>query len=417
MKKVLIKAILSKAGKKNISKLVPRIITDKNGQRMKVWVRPDEAKNIPIEHPKRKEEQFSSQWATNGFTLSQTEDWLFAGIRNPFVATKWRDAGFSADEAGKLLSAGYKDPIEAKSKKETSERETSEKMSEVYQKESPVSTIKTEEVKPEDSSKKAPSWVKPEDIGLWNKVVERLGDKFNYGSATKVFKIYKEREGDTSYGTVETKSKKEIDPKAYLPGGDQYYLKKRYNANESGPTLTFRTRDQAVLFDQELDGQISDGKWENSSPMNHYESFTNVEIKTGDDPGTEDLRLRRHYGFNSSDLKEAVSDRMKDRVKTARVLGNKLSSEHLRFVSDYLMDDLDRMKDPGTDNYYIEKRDELYKILGAHSPDELQKIYDRISAVNYTDKDLSRDLKEIGYVVNGKANEDKRKSKEELDKI
>ncbi len=357
MKKVLIKAILSKAGKKNISKLVPRIITDKNGYRMKVWVRPDEAKKIPIEHPKRKETGIFNAWVKNGSAQLEKKD------------------------------------------------------------SSPVSTPKPEEVKPTDSSKKAPSWVKPEDIGLWNKVVERLGDKFNYGSATKVFRIYKEREGDTSYGAVKTKSKKEIDPKAYLLGGDQYFNDKEYGNNAASPIITFKTRDQAVIFAYEMLGQISDGVWENSSPHNHYKSFDGVEVKTGEDVGTQQLHLRRHYNFNNKELKDIVGNRMKDQVKTARVLGNKLNAKDLDLVSSYLMESWEAVKRNQNDKYWKEKLDDLYRVLSVNSIDALEKIREDINTVDYSDKDLSRDLKEISYVVNGKANEDKRKSKEELDKI
>ncbi len=422
MKKVLIKAILSKAGKKNISKLVPRIITDKNGYRMKVWVRPDEAKKIPIEHPKRKEEstQTSERYSVLQFHSAVGKYDIFINYFPNRVGDYKYDVSILNTKTNerKLLNTltNIKD---ARITTSSAMRELEEEQSEKIQKpeESSVSTPKTEEVKTEDSGKKAPSWVKPEDIGLWDKVVERLKDKFNYGSATKVFKIYKEREGDTSYGTVETKSKKEIDPKSYLPGGDQYFNDKEYGNNAASPIITFKTRDQAVIFAFEMLGQISDGYWENSSPHNHYQRFDGVEVKTGEDVGTQQLHLSRHYNFNNKELKDIVGDRMKDQVKTARFLGDKLNAKDLDLVSSYLMESWESVKRNQNDKYWKEKLDDLYHILSVNSIEALEKIREDIKAVDYSDKDLSRDLKEIGYVVNGKANEDKRKSKEELDKI
>jgi hypothetical protein len=38
------------------------------------------------------------------------------------------------------------------------------------------------------------------------------------------------------------------------------------------PTIGFKNRNQVILFEQELKGQISDGMWENSRPYNHWKT-------------------------------------------------------------------------------------------------------------------------------------------------
>lgn len=73
-KKYLIKAVLYKAGRKDIGQLVPRIILDKNGKRMKVWVKREEAKRIPLTHPQRKDTTINaSKMETNTKPYKETD--------------------------------------------------------------------------------------------------------------------------------------------------------------------------------------------------------------------------------------------------------------------------------------------------------------------------------------------------------
>ena len=43
-------------------------------------------------------------------------------------------------------------------------------------------------------------------------------------------------------------------------------------------TLSVNNMSQACLFEMEVSGQISDGKWENSRPYNHWEWVCNTEM-------------------------------------------------------------------------------------------------------------------------------------------
>lgn len=86
-----------------------------------------------------------------------------------------------------------------------------------------------------------------------------------------------------------------------------------------GLKIVWRNLAQAVLFEQELKGQISDGNWENSSPEYHWHRMCDAlsEVSTtedGSDCGPNFAPVRR-YNFNDKDLLEVVGDRMLEYVR------------------------------------------------------------------------------------------------------
>lgn len=48
---------------------------------------------------------------------------------------------------------------------------------------------------------------------------------------------------------------------------------------KSKGVLIVRNAVQKALFEQELNGQISDGYWENSRPYDHWKSFRGIEVR------------------------------------------------------------------------------------------------------------------------------------------
>lgn len=77
--------------------------------------------------------------------------------------------------------------------------------------------------------------------------------------------------------------------------------------------LVFRNYVQQVLFEVELMGQISDGKWENVKPENHWRYWlhTNIDYdETGENIGRNFYAPKDNYNFNATDLLDVVGDRM-----------------------------------------------------------------------------------------------------------
>lgn len=76
-------------------------------------------------------------------------------------------------------------------------------------------------------------------------------------------------------------------------------------------TITFETIEQAAIFELEMKGQISDGKWENDASSN-YETWCDAEVKISDDEDDlgRDFYVSKNLGFGSKELFEWVGDRM-----------------------------------------------------------------------------------------------------------
>lgn len=80
----------------------------------------------------------------------------------------------------------------------------------------------------------------------------------------------------------------------------------------SGHVLVFHNLVERALFENEICGQISDGMWENTQPLNHWEAWAEAKVLV--DP-TGKLVGRNFYArkdnYRLSALIEYVGDRMK----------------------------------------------------------------------------------------------------------
>lgn len=75
-------------------------------------------------------------------------------------------------------------------------------------------------------------------------------------------------------------------------------------------TLVVRNLAQKILWDEELAGQISDGAWENASPLDHWEVWCDAEVVVGDNVGRSFYARKDNYNLNRKDLLDAIGDRM-----------------------------------------------------------------------------------------------------------
>ena len=75
-------------------------------------------------------------------------------------------------------------------------------------------------------------------------------------------------------------------------------------------TLTLNTNTQAALFKFELAGQISDGHWENTRPMRHWEVWCDATIVVGEKAGRNFHAIKDNYNFAAKDLLDCVGGRM-----------------------------------------------------------------------------------------------------------
>jgi len=85
-------------------------------------------------------------------------------------------------------------------------------------------------------------------------------------------------------------------------------------------TLYVENKIQKALFEGELVGQLSDGYWENSRPMNHWKPWVDCKVVVSDKVGRDFWADKDNYNFSAPMLLEAVGTRMLNRAK-AVILG------------------------------------------------------------------------------------------------
>jgi len=146
--------------------------------------------------------------------------------------------------------------------------------------------------------------------------------------------------------------------------------------------------EQAILWENEIAGQISDGFWENASPRDHWQVWCDAEVIVDEDNmGREFWARRTMYNLTNPELLAVVSKRMLAYVRIGRAYGR----EHVHDLH-YLLD-LDG-------NYQgIPK----WLATGKGGPRD-QKLIAKLKAIDpklfkltlsdtsYTEKDLKRDL-------------------------
>src|SRR5476649_430202 len=101
-------------------------------------------------------------------------------------------------------------------------------------------------------------------------------------------------------------------------------------------TLTVRNIEQAAAW-LELDGQISDGFWENATPHDHYKPWCNAMVRVANtgEPievlGRNFYARKDNYNFTSPELLDVVGKRMLATVRIARRFGLEVASilEHV----------------------------------------------------------------------------------------
>ena len=108
---------------------------------------------------------------------------------------------------------------------------------------------------------------------------------------------------------------------------------------KEGEKFIFRNQALMNLWKEELTGQLSDGKWENSWHGRHMQDWAYwVDLPTEIGPETKLIKtsynIQCHTGFNSKDLVECVGNRMLEIVrKTEPNATEKIMRSYLAEIS------------------------------------------------------------------------------------
>lgn len=80
--------------------------------------------------------------------------------------------------------------------------------------------------------------------------------------------------------------------------------------------LNVRNQAQKILLEKELQGQISDGYWENASPHDHWKPWCNCDVVVNpENLGRTFWARKDNYNLNNKDLLDIVGDRMLEEVQ------------------------------------------------------------------------------------------------------
>lgn len=162
---------------------------------------------------------------------------------------------------------------------------------------------------------------------------------------------------------------------------------------------------QVIIYKKELQGQISDGMWENSKPHNHYKAASGAEpyvAETADQLGPQGWIPQRAYNFSSHQLLSIVGDRMIFAVKLYTAFPQLIPESISR--DDSILGIVTMAKkyhgmvaEKGTtDEYYVNQTNRLLELLGVDSVEALGfKLLQGLDKVTYSVRDRNKDLRAI----------------------
>lgn len=157
--------------------------------------------------------------------------------------------------------------------------------------------------------------------------------------------------------------------------------------------LAVRNIAQKVLVEKELQGQLSDGKWENATPHGHWKPWCEAEVVVSEKVGRNFSVRKDNYQLASKELLDVVGPRMTRYVQAMFAFG---TDEAVELVS-YLYDDLGNGAWRGLPAYPGEYWDKVRARIKAFVAQfgGLDAVHNRIEDITYGKKELVADLNDL----------------------
>lgn len=141
--------------------------------------------------------------------------------------------------------------------------------------------------------------------------------------------------------------------------------------------LYVSTKIQAVLFELEIKGQLSDGRWENSLPNNHWKAPCEADVIVRPEQVGRNFSHMRGYNFGEKILMDCVGERML-RYAKAVIAFPEVDLEGFKATRHGIDDDY-------AEWYYKYKCDEIFGV-GA------RMFEDKINAITFTKSQLQKEV-------------------------
>ena len=159
--------------------------------------------------------------------------------------------------------------------------------------------------------------------------------------------------------------------------------------------ITFRNKDQLILWKLEILGQLSDGFWENFEPYDHWRDWADAEADVGEIIGRDFVPLHDEYDLADPSLTDVVGDRMLRYVRFARAYGIEAAKELEHFYGGCGVDDFCEMP-----QYEGEYWDDVRQKLAKYDEKDVKRIGEDESTYSLTQ--LRGDLYDMSFIMSTK---------------
>lgn len=157
-------------------------------------------------------------------------------------------------------------------------------------------------------------------------------------------------------------------------------------------TITFRTAEQAAIFECELKGQISDGKWENT-PDTDWSKWCKAKVQVGEKVGRAGFYPRKdNFNLAAPDLVSIVGKRM---CTYARLAACGVALQDIRKLADGVSDIYGNFV--GIPKHTGQYWDDVRRFLDRWNLDWVEDIL--TDPEGYDLEDLKKDLKEMKATI------------------
>jgi hypothetical protein len=161
--------------------------------------------------------------------------------------------------------------------------------------------------------------------------------------------------------------------------------------------LIVNSMEQKIIFYCEMEGQISDGQWENATPHDHYKAWClkwdEIEVRPNKVVGRNFYAVKDNYNFSNWELLEVVGDRILTKINLYRMWPSgpiyplQLLKEDPWCIPDSAQEYFSLEKYWATENEYWAKKLTKLKENGI----TLEIMFEAEKHLLYTHKDLIRD--------------------------
>jgi hypothetical protein len=163
-------------------------------------------------------------------------------------------------------------------------------------------------------------------------------------------------------------------------------------------TIYVGSLEQQALMELELKEQVSDGHWENDTPMNHWEALAEAEVVIRPEKVGRNFKVRKKYNFADEELVSIVGRRMITFVQLARYFGVKRAD----VIGHYLFTLGGTFAEQGDRHIWLRRDDGSY-VYGGGYYNEIRQVLRGVNhpeiylalSVPYTEEELQADLKAL----------------------